>query len=438
MKLKSAPNNPEREQSVLGAMFLNPKIKPMVAGLITQDDFYREAHQNIFNALLNSGSDLVEIVGYLEKKGQLKAAGGSEYVADVFGSVATSAGVKHHCEELKKLSLRRKLIAQCMTTAEACYLHSEDVEDSLEAHKGALREMQQDRSLDYTPTIDLVKSVYAEIEGRAKQKQPSGIKTGFDNLDSRIYGLEPGTVTIIMARPSTGKTALALNIACNVAKHSPGRVLYYNLESSGAALTRRMLACESGVPLSCIRSGQLSDWEWDAITSAANEIASSTMTILEKARYKDIFLLHSMSETMALNGAISLIVIDHFTKLFTSQKTHSSHHQYSIISNKITTIAKELKVPVVLLCQMNREFEKRPGTSRPRLSDLRETGSLEEDADNVLSIFRETKESDVAEIELLKGRDVGTFKTWLSFDRFCQRFNDCAEPSVISTARAFL
>jgi replicative DNA helicase len=230
-----------------------------------------------------------------------------------------------------------------------------------------------------------------------------------------------------MARPSMGKTALALNIAENVAGKQQGKkALYINLESSAEALTRRRLAIGSDIPLSDIRRGILTDNQYTSFISAANEISASNLIIIEKPKFKDIRLLHSIVETFVLEHPISLITIDHFTKLFTSQKTHSSHHQFSLISNEITTIAKDLKVPVLLLCQLNRESEKRTN-KRPVLSDLRETGSLEEDADNVIAIYRETKESEVAEIELLKGRDVGTFKTRLKFDRFCQRFDDCDE-----------
>jgi replicative DNA helicase len=241
-----------------------------------------------------------------------------------------------------------------------------------------------------------------------------------------MLGLEPSTVTGLIARPSMGKTALALNIAENVAaEDKEKRVLFFSLESNVMALMRRRVSAQSYVLLSRIRSGDINDMEWGKIINAMNHLGDN-LFIFDSPKFKRIEDLYAMAETMALESKLSLIVIDHIQKMTTSLKTYSRHNEISTISNKITSLAKDLKVPVLVLCQLNREAEKRVGKEKkPRLSDIRESGDIEQDFDNVIGLYRESKEAEYANVECLKGRDTGTWETVLKFNRFIQKFYDC-------------
>lgn len=224
----------------------------------------------------------------------------------------------------------------------------------------------------------------------------------------------------------THNTALALNIADNVSLNNPGKVLFFSLESGETALTRRRLAAKSGVYLTRIRTGGVDDSQWSHLIEAANTLSDNNLIILDRPKFKTVENLCSMAETLAMEHPISLIVVDHIQRMRSKQRFQNRHLELSYISEELTSLVSELNTPGLILCQLSREVDKRRD-QRPKLSDMKESGDLEQNADNVIGLFRKDKIDEFAEIEGLKGRDVGTWKEWLSFDRFIQKFSDCAD-----------
>lgn len=434
MKEKPLPHDIEREKAVLGAIFIRPDIRPLVQKIFNSNPkvFYKESHQRIYEAMIEClDCDLISVAGHLRERKLLKRVGGEEYLVDIIEGVNTSSGVKWHCEKLVDLYRRRKFIESCWSSISKASNLVESIEDIFFAHKNMLRNIQKDQLPDFTSNKKLVRDVFNDIEARKQVGDIFvGVPSGFKNIDRNMFGFEPSTYTIIMARPSIGKTALALNICYNVACLKKGKVLFFSLESNDRAIVRRMLSCRSAIPLSNIRNGNIENSQWPDIIEAANDLSTDYFAVLDRAKFKSIENLCSMAETIALESEISLIIIDHLQKLrSTSSRFTSRHHEVSFISDRISSLAKDLKVPLLVLSQLNREIEKRPKKSRfPMLSDLKESGDIEQDADIVIGLHRDDREDEYARLECLKGRDTGTWVEWLKFDRYIQRFYDSAGP----------
>jgi replicative DNA helicase len=423
--LKTPPHDLMIEEVILGSLFLNPRCKAKVFNSIKKDDFYREANQIIFEALRTVGPDLALVSSWLRERDLDEKTGGIEYLNALVADITTSAGIENHCQKLKELSNKRWFIGECSRCAELAFTEPDDINSLLSTHRVNLIKHLIKSDHHYQTPKELKYDLIRQIE-TARVGDINWIKTGFDNIDRPMLGLEPGCVSGIIARPSMGKTALALNIADNVAKASKNKVLFFSLESNSLALMRRRLSAYSHVFLSKIRAGDLSETEWDRLISGLNEIPEN-LIIFESSKFKQIEELASMAESMAMESPVDLIVIDHIQKMSTSEKTYSRHNEVSKISNKITTLAKDLKVHVLVLVQLNRESERGGSSRSPVLSDIKESGDIEQDLDSIISIYRKTREDEIAQIECLKGRDTGTWKTYLKFNRFIQQFKDCDE-----------
>lgn len=421
------PQNLDAEEAILGAMFINPKIKPAIEHLISESDFSREANQHIFTSLLNTESDIIAVKEDLIKRRVFEKAGGPDYIESLIETVATSAGYKFHCKQIKDASIRRQVIHLALKTAQDAHDPTKEVWDTLDEHKSSLRGCLVARTPDFIPNRILVDTIFKDIEQRKKNgNQFVGVRTGFKNLDSNLYGLEEKTTTYLIARPSIGKTALAINIADNVAMEYSGKVLFFSLESGDIPLTRRRLSAHSGVYLTRLRTGNIDESRWSDLIEAANVLSNNNLIILDNSKYKNVEALCSIAETLALEYPVSLVIIDHIQRMNTKKKLQNRHLELSYISERLTSLTKDLNIPSFILCQLSRQIEQRKD-QRPKLSDMKESGDLEQNADCVLSMFREEKESEYAEIECLKGRDIGTFKTWLKFDRWIQKFYDCED-----------
>ena len=268
-----------------------------------------------------------------------------------------------------------------------------------------------------------------KIEERAKSgNRFVGVKTGFQNIDIYMNGLEPKTTNYLIARPSMGKTALALNISDFVALNYPGKVIFFSLESGDKALTRRRLSAHSGIFLSRLRTGDVREDQWPDLIESANALSENNLIIIDRPRYKTIENLIALSESLAMESPLSLIVIDHIQRMRARKRFNNRHLELSFISEEISSLAKDLDIPILILCQLSRKVEDRAKhNQQPRLSDMKESGDLEQNADSVWGLYRKDKEDEYAHIEGLKGRDTGTWKTWLRFDRYIQKFYDCEE-----------
>ena len=413
------PYSQEAEVAFLGGLFLNPSGLAAAKSELSPSDFYFPEHIELYRAMLIVGVDVVSLTDYLKKKDKLDIVGGVDGIGEIIKNVHTSAGTKRYIKIIKTHAAKRKIMQVCSHVVDVAA--SEDLGDVLSTLKGLVKDVQGSDTPELADSQTLLSDVYAEIERRSKEKDfEVGIPTGFTGIDDCIGGLEQKTLTYIIARPSVGKTALALSIAENIAKLDRGVVLFFSLEMGDRQITRRRLAAKSNVFLSRIRHGNVEDGQWDQLLKAANQLASSNMLIVDKPKYKTIENLLALSESIAIEQKVSCVFVDHIQLIRSRQKFNSRHLEISFISNSLKDLSKDLNIPVIGLCQLNREVEKRTN-KRPQLYDLKESGDLEQDADIVIGIYREDREATIMELGGLKGRDVGTWKAELDFDRFTQR-----------------
>lgn len=428
--MKPLPHDIEAERAVLCAMMIRSEIILKVQGMIQSEDFYREPHRKIAEALFECRSgDFVVLCDCLAKRGDLEKVGGREYVGSLVDVVSTSAGWRYYADIIKKHSTRRKIILECQKTLDSCHNRTAENDEILSVHKGRLREIEAGQAKDFEESSTLIGQVFDDIEARREQGGGLvGVPTGHGKLDEATGGLEGGCTFGCAGRPSMGKSAFALDIGGNVAQITGKKVLYFSLESTALALTRRRLAASSGVFLSSIRSGDIGDSQWPSLIGAADTLSRSGLTILDSPKYKYVENLVSYCESAALEHDIALIVIDHIQLMKSRTRTSSRHELLSSVSERAQDLAKDLNTPLLILCQLNRQIENRPAhLQAPQLSDLKESGDLEQNFDSVWGLWRQDKNSEYMQIEGLKGRDTGTFKTWLKFDRYIQKFYDCEE-----------
>ena len=428
---KVPPHNIEVEQAILGAMLINPNCIVKLKSFLDADDFYRESHVFIFKTILEVGNDVRLIAHRLNQDKKLEHVGGISYISELAESISTSASIEYHAEILKDLSRRRKIIYACVAAEEKSNDLSEELNDTLSTLKTDIRQIQADRRSDYRDNKELVQAVFRDIEQRANEdRHHVGILSGFKAIDSHLNGFEPKTLTYIIGRPSMGKTALGVNIADNMALvANQGLVLFFSLEMGDEQITRRRLSAKSEIHLSNIRAGYIQESQWSNLIEAANKVSENNILIIDRAKYKTFENLAAVIETLALEHRIACIFIDHLQLMNSRKNFNNRHLEISYISNNLKSVAKDLNVPLIVLCQLKRDVENRRNR-RPQLSDMKESGDLEQDADIVIGIYREEKDSDVMEIAGLKGRDVGTWQDKLLFNRFIQKIYDSDNEKV--------
>ncbi|MCF8082888.1 MAG: AAA family ATPase [Deltaproteobacteria bacterium] len=421
------PNSVEMEQALLGSILLNPDVRTKIKPLITPEDFYRESHAAIYQAAIESeNGDALVICEDLRRQGRLDMVGGQEYVLNLAMAVHTSAAIEYYGKQVVELSRQRQLFHTFESAALDALDMQKDPDTIMDEVRYKLREMN--RKLETTQTnLELVQEIHNDIEERAKNGQQTvGALCGIEAIDSHLFGLEPKTLLYIAGRPSIGKTAIALNMAQNMAKDGEVKhILFFSLEMSAEAVIRRMLASESGVYLSRIRSGNLAEYQSPLLIKAMNVLADINLTILGHPKYKKIEHLTAVAEKAeGEHDGLGAIFVDHIQLMSSMGKFQNRHLEISHISNELKSMAKALNVPVVVLCQLSREVEKQPGMKKkPRLEHLKESGDLEQDADVVIGLYREDHESEIMELGGLKGRDVGTWKSEVCFDRFTQKIS---------------
>jgi len=387
-------------------------------------DFYREANRHICQAAfeLKDNFNLVSCSEFLTKHNLLEASGGIEYLEHILEATITSAAVEFHAKTVKNYSLRRYIIKACSLAAESASELTVEPAEALSNLKIAIKDIESEQQADFEGNKALMNAVFKDTEERAKSgKKYIGVKTGFWNIDEHILGLEPKTTYYLIARPSMGKTALALNIAENVSQE--GKVLFFSLESNRLALMRRRWAAHSKVYLTRIRTGNIEDSQWPDLIESADVLSKSNLVIIDRPRYKTVENLTALSQSLAIDYSLSLIVIDHIQRMRTRKKVQNRHLELSYISEEISSLANELNVPILVLSQLSRDIEKQKNP-RPRLTSIKESGDLEANADSVWGLYRKDKEAEIAELEGLKGRDTGIWKATLKFDRYIQKFYD--------------
>ncbi|MDY4840726.1 MAG: replicative DNA helicase [Lachnospiraceae bacterium] len=422
------PNSLEAEQSVIGSMIMDKEAIVVASESLLKEDFYHQQYGILFESmveLFNEGQpvDLVTLQNKLKEKDVPPEISSLEYVKDLVTAVPTSANVKYYAEIVKEKAVLRKLIKVTEKIENECYLGKEPLDVILADTEKSIFDLLQNRGGgDYVPIKQVVINALEKIELASKTKgNVTGIATGFVDLDYKMAGLQPSDLILVAARPSMGKTAFVLNIAQYVAFHSNLTTAIFSLEMSEEQLVNRLFSLESRVDAQALRSGNLADSDWEKLIEGAGTIGRSNL-IIDDTPGISISELRSKCRKYKLEHDLKLVIIDYLQLMSGSGRTSDSRQQeISEISRSLKALARELNVPVIALSQLSRAVEQRPD-HRPMLSDLRESGAIEQDADVVMFIYRDdyynkdSENKNIAEIILAKQRNgpIGTVNlVWL-------------------------
>ena len=433
------PHSIEAEQSVIGSMLLGREAVMSASEILIGDDFYQQQYGIIFESmveLFNEGKpvDVITLQNKLKEKAVPPEISSMEFVRDLITAVPTSANVKYYANIVKEKSTLRRLIRINEEIANECYLGKEKTEYILaDTEKKMFDLLLQQNSGDYVPIRQVVLNALDTIEKASKTSgSVTGVPTGFIDLDYQTAGLQPSDLILIAARPSMGKTAFVLNIAQHIAFKVKKAVAVFSLEMSKEQLVNRLFALESRVDAQKLRTGNLNDEEWSRLIEGAGVVGESKL-IIDDTPGISISEMRSKCRKYKIDHDIGIIIIDYLQLMSGSGKSESRQNEISEISRSLKALARELNVPVVALSQLSRAVEQRPD-HRPMLSDLRESGAIEQDADVVMFIYRDdyynkdTEEKGIAEIIVAKQRNgpIGTVKlVWLpNYTKFANMKKD--------------
>ena len=422
------PHSIEAEQSVIGAMLMDRDAIIAASEIVTEDDFYQRQYGVMFQCmveLFNEGQavDVINLQNRLKEKDVPPEVASLETLRDIITTVPTSANVRAYAEIVREKSMLRKLIRVNEEIANTCYAGKEKLEDILAHTEKAVFDLLQSRTGgDFVPIRQVALNVLEKIEIASKTKDTvTGIPTGFIDLDYKTSGMQPSDFILIAARPSMGKTAFVLNLVDYVAVKKKRPCMIFSLEMSKEQLVYRMLAMESNVDSQKLRTGTLTDADWDAVVEGIGIIGNSALTIDDTPGIS-ISELRSKCRKKKLESGLELVIID-YLQLMSGSGKHSESRQQEIseISRSLKALARELNAPVIALSQLSRACETRTD-HRPMLSDLRESGAIEQDADVVMFLYRDdyynkdTENPNVAEVIIAKQRNgpIGTINlVWM-------------------------
>ena len=421
------PHSVEAEQSVIGSMIMDRDAIMTASEVITSEDFYQSQYGVLFDAMLelyNEGKpvDLVTLQERLREKDVPPEISSLEFVRDLLDAVPTSANVRHYATIVQEKSMLRKLIKVNEDIANTCYLAREKTEDILEETEKKIFDLLQYRSTgDFVPIKQVVLNALDKIEKASKNKGTvTGIPTGFIDLDYKTSGFQPSDLILIAARPSMGKTAFVLNVAQHMAFKEGKTVAIFSLEMSKEQLVNRLFSLESKVDSQALRTGNLTDEDWAKLIEGAAVVGKSNL-IIDDTPGISIAELRSKCRKFKLEHDLGIIIIDYLQLMSGGKHSESRQQEISEISRSLKAVARELNVPVVALSQLSRAVEQRPD-HRPMLSDLRESGAIEQDADVVMFLYRDdyynkdTDKKNIAEVIIAKQRNgpIGTVElVWL-------------------------
>ena len=422
------PHSIEAEQSVIGAMLMDRDAIIAASEIITEEDFYQRQYGVMFQCmveLFNEGQavDVVNLQNRLKEKDVPPEVASLETLRDIITTVPTSANVRAYAGIVREKSMLRRLIRVNEEIANTCYAGKEKLEDILSHTEKAVFDLLQSRmGGDFVPIRQVALNVLEKIEMASKTKDTvTGIPTGFIDLDYKTSGLQPSDFILIAARPSMGKTAFVLNLVDYVAVKKRRPCMIFSLEMSKEQLVNRMLSMESNVDSQKLRTGTLTDEDWDAVVEGIGIIGNSTLTIDDTPGIS-ISELRSKCRKKKLESGLDLVIIDYLQLMSgSSRRSESRQQEISEISRSLKALARELNAPVIALSQLSRACETRTG-HRPMLSDLRESGAIEQDADVVMFLYRDdyynkdTDNPNVAEVIIAKQRNgpIGTINlVWM-------------------------
>jgi replicative DNA helicase len=391
---KLPPQNLEAEQSILGGILIENEAINRVTEILDPDDFYRDAHRKIFNALINLSerdepADLITLTNELRKIDQLDSIGGASYLASLIDSVPTAANIEYYAKIVKEKSILRKVIQTSTEIITQGYEDRGDVEGFLDEAERAIFEISEKRVRPSFYSIrDIVKESFKTIERLFQKKELiTGVPSGFKELDQMTAGFQPSDLIIIAGRPSMGKTAFCLNIIQYAAIENKIPVAIFSLEMSKEQLVIRMLCSEAHVEGTRLRTGFLHESDWPKLTIAAGNLSEAPIYIDDTAALS-VLELRAKARRLKSERGLGMLVIDYLQLMKGRARIESRQQEISEISRSLKALAKELNVPVIAVSQLSRKTEERTG-NRPQLSDLRESGAIEQDADLILFIYRD-------------------------------------------------
>lgn len=428
------PQNIEAEQAVLGAIFLEPSSLTLASEILIPDDFYRAQHQKIFHAMLKLNDqgkavDFITVTAELASADLLEDIGGVSYLSELAGSVPTATNIEHYAKIVEEKSLLRRLIRTATGIAQDGYTREDEVEVLLgEAEKSILEVSQRKNAGAFHNIKDVLVRTYDNIEVMHNRKGDiTGIETGFFELDKMTAGFQRNDLIIVGARPSVGKTAFALNIAQNVATKTGENVAIFSLEMGAEQLVMRMLCAEGNIDAQRLRTGSLTDEDWGKLTMAMGSLSNAGIFIDDTpgVRITDI---RSKCRRLKQEHGLGMILIDYLQLILGSGRSGENRQQeVSEISRSLKGLARELQIPVIALSQLSRGVEQRQD-KRPMMSDIRESGSIEQDADIVAFLYRddyydkESENKNIIEIIIAKQRNGPTGTVQLAFVKEYNKF----------------
>ncbi|HEY8892405.1 MAG TPA: replicative DNA helicase [Clostridium sp.] len=432
--LRSLPYNLEAEQSVIGSMLIDKTAILRVVEVLKSDDFYRDSHKVIFNAIFelyqkDTPIDMITLLEHLRSSEKLDSSGGVTYISEISNSVPSTANLSSYIKIVDDKSILRKLIRASTEIMENCYNKQDDVDAVMDlAEQKVFNISEKKNSGDFEPMNTVLERGFLEIERIFNNKgETTGISSGFPELDEKTAGFQKGDMILIAARPSMGKTTFALNLAEFAALRGGKSVAVFSLEMSKEQLAYKLLCSEANVDMTKLRNGSLEDKDWENIAKASGPLAAAKIFIDDTAG-TSVMDMRSKCRKLKMEHGIDMIVID-YLQLMSGSNSESRQQEVSEISRSIKALAKEMQCPVIALSQLSRAPEQRTD-HRPMLSDLRESGSIEQDADLVMFLYRdeyynsETEDKNVAELIIAKQRNgpVGTVRlAWIGqFSKFAR------------------
>ncbi len=390
---KVPPHSIEAEQAVLGGIFLRSDSVLRVMDILTPEDFYIPAHRFIFNAVTdlfsrNAPIDLVTVAEYLKSQGQLEHAGSSAYLATLAQGVISAANAEYLAGTVRDKALLRKMIDSCAEIISQCYDPAQEVQAVLDQSEQSIFSVaQRTNSRSFSHTKELTKKVFEDLEKRFSQREMvTGVTTGYQRLDVLTAGFQPSDLVILAARPSMGKTALAMNMLMRAAITRQKVVAVFSLEMSTDQLMMRMLCSWARVDLSKLRRSYLEPEDWQRLHEAADVLSKAPIYIDDTPAISTLELRARVRRLKAEKG-VDMVMIDYLQLMRAGRRYDSRELEISEISRSLKALAKELQIPVMALAQLNRKLEER-ADKRPILSDLRESGAIEQDADVIMFIYR--------------------------------------------------
>jgi len=413
------PQSMEAEQSVLGSLILDHELVPVVIEIIVSDDFYSENHKDIYSTiveLFDKGKpiDLITVMDHLGTRGTLELVGGREYITNIVANVPTTANARYYAEIIEQKSMLRKLIRASQDIIKSSYEANEEVSAIMDkAEKSIFDVLQKKNSKGFSYIKDVLVSTFEKLDELYNNKGfITGLPTGFTDLDRKTSGLQNSDLILVAARPAMGKTSFALNIAENVAIHKRVPVAIFSLEMSKEQLVSRMLSSEVMIDSQKLKTGQLEDDDWQKIAMSMGPLSEAPIFIDDTPGIT-VTEIRAKCRRLKIEKDLGLVVIDYLQLMQGRSRSESRQQEISEISRSLKILAKEINVPVITLSQLSRAPEARTD-HRPILSDLRESGAIEQDADIVMFLYRddyyneESEKKNIADVIIAKHRQGST------------------------------